>query len=373
MRGIASPFIFDGPVPPQEVVGRDAELSALHNRAQAGRFVALYAPRRYGKTSLIGKLRADAIRDRDMTVVVADMEGCQSIEDLNRRLAASYEELPRTAIGKALHAGASAIRALNPSLPTPIGQVSFSTPHEGAKSLERLLALPQEAGQKAKMRVLVVFDEFQTIATIANADAIIRSQIQHQRDVVSYLFAGSERHLLQALFSNQARPLYGQAEQFHLRPFSPEVAAEFVTRKFEETDRSAGRALQLLVTVAAGHPQRLSFLADYLWHATPAGGMATEVHWQTALDGALHASLAEFEALNSGLTVPQKKVARMLAWGQSPVGAAAQRLGLSKGSAGKALETLIDRSIVIPHDGAIPAHLVDPLLGVWIRTRQPMA
>lgn len=336
-----------------------------------GRFVALYAPRRYGKTSLIGKLQADAARDRDMAVVVVDLEGCQTLDDLIRRLTASYEALPSTKIGKILRAGASAIRALGPSIPTPVGQVSLSSPSQVALSLERLLALPKEAGQKVKMRVLVVFDEFQTIASIVNADAIMRSQIQHQRDTVSYLFAGSERHLLLALFSNQARPLYGQAEQFHLRPFSPETAAQFVTNKFEETDRSTGRALQLLVNTAAGHPQRLSFLADFLWHATPTGAMATEVTWQTALEGALHAARAELEALTGALTMPQRKVARLLAWDEPPLGAAVKRLGLSKGSAGEALATLVDRSIVIPRDGDTPARLVDPLFGAWIRSRQP--
>ena len=46
-----SPFVFDGPAPPGDVVGRAVEVAALTDRAMNGRFVLLYAPRRYGKTA----------------------------------------------------------------------------------------------------------------------------------------------------------------------------------------------------------------------------------------------------------------------------------------------------------------------------------
>lgn len=85
----ASPFIFDGPLPPTEVVGRDVELAALADRAARGRFTLLYAPRRYGKTSLIRRLQADA-GDRDLVVVIVDLEGCQTVDDLGRRIADAY-------------------------------------------------------------------------------------------------------------------------------------------------------------------------------------------------------------------------------------------------------------------------------------------
>ena len=55
-----SPFIFDGPLPPEQVIGRNEEADTLRDWARRGRFMALVAPRRFGKTSLIGKVQADA-------------------------------------------------------------------------------------------------------------------------------------------------------------------------------------------------------------------------------------------------------------------------------------------------------------------------
>src|SRR5215213_8818546 len=97
-----SPFIFDGPVPPADVSGRDAELAALRDRAAHGRFCLLYGPRRFGKTSLIGRLAADAAIDRELVVVVADLQGVLSLDDLSRRLTDAYRRLTRSPMRDAL-------------------------------------------------------------------------------------------------------------------------------------------------------------------------------------------------------------------------------------------------------------------------------
>jgi hypothetical protein len=371
MEPEASPFIFDGPLPPADLVGRDVELAALRDRAARGRFTLLYAPRRYGKTSLIRRLQADTDDDRDLVVVIVDFEGCQTLDDLGRRIADAYQQLPRTATGKVLGAGASALLALRPTVRTPVGSIDLAGPNPAATTLERLLRLPRDAATKTGVRVLVVFDEFQAVADIANADAVFRSQIQHQRDSVSYLFSGSERHLLQAIFADRARPLYGQAEQLRLGPLPGEAAVELVTTKFAQTEREAGAGLLPLVGLVAGHPQRLAFLADALWHETPPGSVADETTWQAALARSLRVAEPELRAVETALTAPQRKLVRLLAWGEPPTGAAAGRLALGKGSASAALEVLVDRSVAMPRDDATPARLIDPLLAAWTRSRQP--
>ncbi|MGH9056123.1 MAG: AAA family ATPase [Acidimicrobiales bacterium] len=367
----SSPFIFDGPVPPSDLVGREVELAALRDRATRGRFTLLYAPRRYGKTSLIVRLQADTRNDRDVATVAVDLEGCQTLDDLARRIADAYEWLPRTATGKLLSAGASALRALRPTFRTPVGSVELAGSDPAAHTVERLLRLPYETATKTGVRVLVVFDEFQAIADVPNADAIVRSQIQHQRDRVSYLFSGSERHVLQTIFADRARPLYGQAEQLRLGPLPPPAAVELVTAKFAATARQPGPALPPLVDLAGGHPQRLALLADALWHETPLATTADEATWQAALERALRVVEPELRAVDASLTTPQRKLVRLLAWAEPPTGAAAGRLNLGKGSASAAFNVLIERSIALPRDDTGPPRLVDPLLTAWTRRRQP--
>lgn len=367
MEPQASPFVFDGPVPPEDLVGRDAELAALADRARRGRFTLLYGPRRYGKTSLVRRLAHDAAETRDLAVVIADLEGVQTIGDIARRLDDAYRKLPDTALRRALGRGLALLSRHGVRVSGGRVSVRFGDPATDIPVLETLLDLPWEAAGKTGTRVLVVLDEFQAVGDVPAADAVIRSKIQHQRERVSYLFAGSEQGMLRAVFSERARPLYGQAEQLLLDPLPDEALAELIWRKFAETGRDPGDALELLLGAAAGHPQRAAFLADQLWHATGPDGRADGETWLEALERALRAAIPEFEALDRSLTPAQRKAARLLAHGDPLYGAAAARLGLPKSSATTALRDLRARSLVTDDR---PPRLVDPLYATWIRERR---
>lgn len=364
---LTSPFVFDGPLPPGDVVGRDEELATLRDRAAHGRFVLLHAPRRYGKTSLIHRLADDAARDRDLAVVTVDLEGVLTLDDVARRIGHAYQRVPRTAFGRSVGTLMAGMAAAGVSVSRGGITVAPRSADEAAPLLERLLGLPYEAAAKVGTRVLVVLDEFQSIAPVTNADAVLRSQIQHQRDRVSYLFSGSEQSLLRAIFADRARPLFGQAEQIALGPLPDPVAADLVAAGFADTGRDPGIALGHLISTAAGHPQRLAFLADSLWQVTDQGGTADGSTWAAALDRALRRANAEFLALESGLPMTQRKLALLLALGEPPTGAAASRMGLSKGAARGALQTLVGRGHV--HDAEDSPTLVDPLYGAWLRNR----
>jgi hypothetical protein len=125
-----------------------------------------------------------------------------------------------------------------------------------------------------------------------------------------------------------------------------------------------------LVALVEGHPQRTAFAADALWHETPAGSVADDESWTAAQARALKAAAPEFEAVEGALTPSQRKLLRILAWGEPATGAAANRLLLAKGSAVAALAVLRERGIATPQPGERP-RLVDPLLGAWVRSRQP--
>ena len=93
-----SPFVFEGPVPPEQLAGRERELAALRDRAMHGRFVLLYGPRRFGKTSIIHRLRSDAELDRDLVVLVVDLQGVLTLDEISHRLTAAYERLTPTRV-----------------------------------------------------------------------------------------------------------------------------------------------------------------------------------------------------------------------------------------------------------------------------------
>lgn len=366
-----SPFVFDGPAPPDDVVGRSLEIAALTDRAMHGRFVLLYAPRRYGKTSLIHRIRRDATLTSDLAVILVDFLGVQTIEDMANRVGQAFQAIPDSKFASALRRKVGRHPELSAQLGIGPASMRIRRPQiEAPRLLEELLRLPYEVARDVKTKGLVVMDEFQAVADVPNAEALVRATIQHQRDHLSYLFAGSEQSVLTTIFGSQAAPLYGQAEQFRLGRLGNEDIADLIESKFDATGRSIETALPHLLDAARGHPQRAAFLAHHLWEETEPGGTASEETWERAFDAAMRRSKHEFVAVEAGLEPGQRKMARLLAWGEPPYGASAGRLGLPKGTATKAIAALERRSLAWrPYEEDL--ELVDPLLAAWIRSRDP--
>ncbi|MGO9342263.1 MAG: AAA-like domain-containing protein, partial [Acidimicrobiales bacterium] len=86
-----SPFTYEYPVAPADVIDRDEESERLLELVTAGRFVRLLAPRRYGKTSLLGKVLAEADKQGIPTVLV-DFYGVVSVAEVAHRIERAYAE-----------------------------------------------------------------------------------------------------------------------------------------------------------------------------------------------------------------------------------------------------------------------------------------
>lgn len=365
-----SPFVFEGPAPPSDVIGRDEIIAALWSRATGGRFVLLLAPRRYGKTSVVHRLRRDAQETKELAVVLVDLLGVQTVGDVVARFRSAWSDLPR---GSLQRAAEKVLRYL-PEITAGAGPVSVTARAPGeadhaTRSLEEWLRIPDRVAERLGRRVLVVLDEFQAVSAVPPVDAVIRSVIQHQRERVSYLFAGSEQSLLEGLFSRRAAPLYGQAERITLPVLAAEPLGEFIDTKFTATGRSVSApAMSGLLGVVSGHPQRAMLLAHHLWEATPEGTAADHDTLATAQAAALAYSEPEFTATMALLSDAQRKVLRLAAWGLPLYGAAAGRLRLTKGGAQSATATLRRNGLL----AAAPTRtLIDPLLAAWIRQRHP--
>ena len=103
-------------------------------------------------------------------------------------------------------------------------------------------------------------------------DAAIRSEIEHHGDAASYVFAGSHVGMMRELFTSKRRAFYGQASPIDLGPLAHSLdVAEYLHARFAAGQRPlAPAALDLMLDVARGHPQRTMLLAHFLWETTPA-------------------------------------------------------------------------------------------------------
>ena len=367
-----SPFVFDGPVSPDQVIDRDDEIAAILAWGKVGRFVSLYAPRRYGKTSLLGKVAKVAWDQRQDPGDAGRPYGLASFADLVVRLERAYRDraqgpfrraveavLRRSRLGLSLAgAGISLTFAERPSVdPLP--------------ALHALLDLPAAVADRYERRVIVVFDEFQAVLAVNGLEAILRSHVQHQRAVASYVFAGSEPSLLDAVFADRARPFFGQAEPFRLGRLPARAARR----------RHRGRLHFRPVGSRVTPSTRCSN-----W---PTGTRSGRCCWRTAcgwrrllagLPGRTRgnrrwprcgaAPIGSARRCGAGWATTSGGACRAVVRFGSPYRREAQRmLGLAKSSAQTAVERLVKGGDLEREDDSL--RVIDPLLADWIGRRFP--
>ena len=188
-----NPFIFSHPLAPDDIIDRDEETNRLLAAAVGGHYVRLYAPRKYGKTSLLRRVLRDGEREEGMLPILIDLYGVLSVKDVAIRFERAYarqlkgrtrarveEFLQSTGLGLSLGAlGISARLQLDPK-------------GDPLPALHALLDLPLRLEESGGFRALIVLDEFQDITKVAGMDALLRSHIQFQGEIASFVFAGSE-------------------------------------------------------------------------------------------------------------------------------------------------------------------------------------
>lgn len=362
-----NPFIYSHPLSPEDIINRDDETQELLQNVVGGHFVRLFAPRKYGKTSLLKRALRDGEAQEGLIPILVDLYRVSSIADVTVRFERAYskhlkgairakveEFLQKTGIGLSLGAyGISAKLQLDPKVdPLP--------------ALHALLDLPLRLEEGGGYRAFIALDEFQDVDKVPDLDGLIRSHIQYQGEVASYVFAGSEPGLMKQLFENKDRPLYGSAVPMRLQRLANEDIAAYVAERFGQSDRGIGDTLNPLLDSAQGHPQRAMLLAHRLWAEVAKGETATLDHWRAAHAAALAELNPEFDAQWRGFDTSEQKTMRaVIAGGGSPYKAdVRRRLELTKDMVRKALPRLNATAEIEAIDGK---HIVvDPLFAEWI-------
>lgn len=365
-----NPFVYDNPLAPGELVDREPEAVQLLQLAEGGHNTRLQAPRRYGKTTLLGKVSLQAQRSGMQTVYV-DCYRAATLAEVARRIEDSYLT---SLAGSARRAAATVTRRWRTKVvftPGGVGAEAELAGRDERQRLADLLDLPKKVFQRSGVRTLVVFDELQDLLEIdANVDGLLRSKIQFHRDEASYIFAGSEPGMMNALFGDRARPLFGQARPIQLERLRDEDLIEFIGVRFERAERDPRDALDALLDLVRGHPQRAMLCAHHLFEQTPRGGAADLEAFDRALAAVDRETREVFERLWDDLAAKPNQRRVLIALANTPETLYNRRtldaFGLKKGSAEAAARSLVARGEVQRTAGR-GFQLVDPLLERWLQ------
>jgi AAA+ ATPase superfamily predicted ATPase len=187
-RPAPNPFRYGDLAFDEAFTDREAETRELRADVRNGQNVVLFAPRRYGKSSLVWRVMRELVATGDVLVAQVDLLATPSKEKLAEKLASSiYEDMAPPVLRARDKVGSlfSGLRITPRILFDPnTGGVTFSFEAGHARedvdaTLERLFELPAQIAAERGQRAALVFDEFQEVVEIdPHLPALMRSVFQ---------------------------------------------------------------------------------------------------------------------------------------------------------------------------------------------------
>ncbi len=320
-RGQTNPFTFGDLALDEAFTDRDDELDELVSDMLNGQNVLVYAPRRYGKSSLVLRAAQEAMRNKAL-VGYCDLMKTPTKERFAAALAKTIYADIASLVGQTFERAAELFRGLRvrPTIEVDSdGTLRFSFQAGRRKgdideTIERLLELLGELAAERKRRVVIVFDEFQEVLALdPRFPNLMRAVFQTQPEV-SHVYLGSKRHLLERIFSDKNEPFWRSAKQLEIGVIPPEEFASFLHARFEASGkRIAGDALDRLLAATDGHPYATQELAYFVWELVPAGGEASPAEVEEGLDRVIRSEHNHFALLWDDAPRPQRLLLLALA------------------------------------------------------------
>jgi hypothetical protein len=374
---VTNPFSFGDLALDEAFTDRADELAELGSDMRNGQNVVVFAPRRYGKTSLLWRVVQELVASGDVLVAQVDLMKTPTKERLADKLAASiYEDIAST-LFKVRERAAAVFQGLRIAPVITLeqdGSLGFTfhaghAPEDIDATLEHLLELPARLGAERNRRVAVVFDEFQEIARIdPGLLALMRSVFQEQPEV-AHVYLGSRRHMMEQIFNDANEPFWRSAKKMELGVIPPALFAEFIVSRFAGTGRSIDEAVvQSLLAVSHAHPYGTQELAYSTWELTPSGGRATPARLADALRRVLRSENAHFSRIWERASRAQRLVLEAFARapGEPPMGAGYRRAHALPGTSTiqRAIEALAADELIERWGNGY--RIAEPFLPEWI-------
>ncbi len=356
---------------------REAELAELISDVRNGQNVVIFAPRRYGKSSLVWRVSQQLI-DEDVLVAQVNLMTTPTKEKLAEKLAETIHE----DVASILFRARERLRVFAGLRITPIvtvdpntGRLGFSfdagrQPQDVDATLERLLELPGQLATERERKVALVLDEFQEIVDIdPNLPKLMRSVFETQPEV-AHVYLGSKRHMMERIFSDENEPFWRSAKRMELGLIAPPLFRGYIEAQFRKTRRAINPAVvDRLLGVTFGHPYATQELAYFLWEETPESAVAGMEQYDVALDRLLRSEHAHFSLIWERAAKAQRLVLQALGReaGRPLGGDYRRRHGLpGASSVQRALEALVKDELVAK-DGRGQYRIAEPFLAEWLQ------
>ena len=375
---MTNPFFITGIIPEPYFCDRENETQQLVRIIENKAHILLTSARRMGKTQLIYRVyEQPAIKTAFYTFYV-DIFPTTSLHEMVLFLSKEiYSKLvPKGK--KALKFFLNTIKSLtgslgyDPATGTPSFDVKLGDIHNPELTLQEIFNYLEKADKPC----IFAIDEFQQITYYPekNVEALLRTYIQRMNNCL-FIFAGSNRHILENMFNSTARPFYNSTEQFHLERIPKAVYTSFAIQQITDAGKAiTPEAASLAYDLFEGHTYYVHhILHNAFANANPQKTMDEE-DIRNALDELLDARGRSFSNIMNKLNYKQKETLVAIAKegkasGVTSVAFVKKHALKSASSVQYAISTLLeDQLLTYEDEGRTKIYSVaDRFLGYWIR------
>ncbi len=375
---LTNPFAFGALALDEAFTDRKDELRELTGDMLNGQDVLLYAPRRYGKSSLVLRSAQQVVRRRGL-VGYCDLLKIPTKEKLAAALAKTIYRDVESPSGAAFERAADLFRGLRivPTIEVDPDDASLRFSFQGGRrkadvddTIEGLLELLGKLAGERKRRVVMIFDEFQEIVELdPKFPNMLRAVFQAQPEV-SHVYLGSKRHVLDRIFSDRNEPFWRSAKRMEIGPIAAKAFASFIRERFDATDKGiTDETLMRLLEITRGHPYGTQELAYETWQLVPNGHFAHPADLDAALERVLRSEHNHLENLWETAPRVQRQLMAALASAPTPSPYAAEYVSAHGLPAASTLQTALNALVrkEIADRGEDGAYaIVEPFFPEWI-------
>lgn len=312
MQKPINPFIVTGKIEPDYFCDRVQESARLIKSLVNGNNMVIVSPRRMGKTGLIQFCyEKPEIKDTYYTFFI-DILHTSSLKEfcyiLGKEIFDSLAPRSKTMSDLFFQTlkSISGKFGFDPSTQLPTFNVELGDIQRPEYTLEEIFNYLAAADKPC----IVAIDEFQQIAKYPekNMEALLRTHIQKIRNS-HFIFAGSERHMMQAMFTSSARPFYRSADILELNAIEESIYVPFVIDLFESRDRGISKdAVERVYRLFKGHTYYIQKTFNEAFADTLPGEECTIEDLEQTIDNLIAGNATIFREILSNIPEKQKEL-----------------------------------------------------------------
>lgn len=307
-----NPFIVTGKIEPAYFCDRVQESARLIKSLNNGNNMVIISPRRMGKTGLIQFCYEKPEIKKEYYTFFIDILHTSSLREFTYLLGREIYESLLSRSKKMAKLFVQTLKSISgkfgfdPVTGLPTFNVELGNIEQPESTLVEIFELLAAADKPC----IVAIDEFQQIAKYPekNIEALLRTHIQKISNC-NFVFAGSERHMMQEMFMSSARPFYHSADIMELNAIASDIYIPFIVRHFESRNRRiSSENVEKVYNLFKGHTYYIQKTFNEAFADTPEGDECTIETLRTAINNLIAYNDTIFREILSNIPEKQKEL-----------------------------------------------------------------